>query len=627
MLKYLKNKFKKAVLYLIEKIEVYEYKNFDLDEDDITKKIINTLSTHGKWEIETDTGYHPVSDVHLTQPYKIWKIQTESGKILEGADNHIVFDSLMNEVFIRDLKLNDFIQTKDGLEKIITISKSKNKISMFDLTVDSQDHRYYTNDILSHNTITSGIFLAWYLCFHFDRNILIVANKQATAGEIVSKIKEIVKNLPFFLKPGVVSGGALGLSFDNGCRLFSQATTKTAAIGYTIHLLYADEFAHIQENYVVPFYRSIYPTLSSSKVSKIVITSTPNGINLFHKIYKGAVEKTNRYNPIRIDWWEVPGRDEEWKAQEIANLGSPELFEQEYGNKFLASSTMLLDAKIVEFTARIVKPYAWKELHDVKLENDQYTHLKWFPSFDPNKIWDNSDRFVLSIDLADGVGRDYTVINIFKLTPFSIARIRKSKTIKDESDFFSLVQVGAFHSNTNAIEEVADVLDMLLFDVFGPERTTTIVEMNFKGNYFVEKLAKNSEFYPELLLHSKHSLKATNESMGVRYNKDNKQTFTRELKNLMNDKRIVITSEETFEELTQFGLNEKGSYSGQGSHDDLAMSCVSLISYFDSYDFYEHVEDTIDTVQENIHKAMYKKLEDIDNDNDYIDTIRWLGSQ
>jgi len=478
-------------------------------------------------------------------------------------------------------------------------------------------------------TITSGIFLAWYLCFHFDRNVLIVANKQATAGEIVSKIKTIIQNLPFFLKPGVVAGGALGLRFDNGCRLFSQATTKTAAIGFTIHLLYADEFAHIQNNFITPFYRSIYPTLSSSQVSKIIISSTPNGINLFHKIYKGssAMEGTNSYKGIRVDWWEVPGRDEAWKEQEIANLGSPELFEQEYGNKFLASSTMLLSAKIIEFMARISTAYQWTEIYDTILDNHQYEGLKWHPSFDPNKIWSNTDKFVISVDLADGVGRDYTVFNIFQLESSSVAKIRQIKNFNEEQDFFRLRQVGRFHSNIRSIEDSAEILDMLLFDVFTPEMVSVVLEMNFKGNYMLEKLSKNQDFYPEMFLHTKHSMKATRESIGVKLNRDNKQTYCRELKNLMDANKIVVTCEDTLEELATFGLDDRGNFSGQGTHDDLAMSCVNLITYFDSTDFYEHVEDTIDHIHEDIYNAIYKKIDEGGTDNDYLDTVRWFGNQ
>ena len=510
--------------------------------------------------------------------------------------------------------------TDEGIANIKMREYQKKMLSAF------QDNRFVIM-LASRQigkTITSGIFLAWYLCFHYDRNCLIVANKQATAGEIVSKIKTIIKNLPFFLKPGVNSGGQLGLTFDNGCRLFSQATTKTAALGYAIHLLYADEFAHIPNNLIVPFYRSIYPTLSSSKISKIIISSTPNGINLFHKIYTDAIEKVNAYTPIRVDWWEVPGRDDAWKDQEIANLGSPELFEQEYGNKFIANSTMLLSGRIVELSLRIAKSFIWKEIFETELLNEEYNHLSWHPNFDPNNI-NSDDKFIISVDLSDGVGRDYTAFTIFKLGIQSIPKIRKLKEFNDETDFFRLTQVGKFHSNITSVEQASTILDMLIFNVFDSENITVILEMNFKGNYFLERLRRNIEFYDGILLYSKHTLKAAAEQPGVKLNKDNKQLFCRELKTLMNDCRIIVTDVDTISELSQFGLTDKGSYQGQGSHDDLAMTCVNLVTYFDSNDFIENVEDTIDYFDNKITSAIYKKIGDDDADDAHINLIKWFG--
>jgi hypothetical protein len=476
-------------------------------------------------------------------------------------------------------------------------------------------------------TVTSSIFIAWYLCFHFDRNALIVANKQATTSEIVSKVRTVLKNLPFFLRPGVIGGGVTGMSFDNGCRLLSQATTKTAAIGFTIHLLFADEFAHIHANFLTSFYRSVYPTLSSSKVSRIIICSTPNGLNLFHKIYKGAVEKTNAYHPIRVDWWEVPGRDEAWRAQEVANLGSEELFQQEYGNKFLATSTTLLESSTLEFLAKIQTEFVYKDIYATELLDEDYTSLVWHPKFDPNTNWLESDKFIISVDIADGVGRDYTVMNIFKLEVMSPSQIKRKKNFNEEQDFFRLRQVGMYHSNTESIERVTPILDMLIFDVLGADNVSVVMEMNFKGNYLVEKVSKNPEFYPEIFLHTTHTLKATSLSLGVKLNKDNKQTYCRELKTLMRDKRIVTFEEKTLEELQSFGINEKGLFSGRGSHDDIAMSCVNLVNYFDSTDFYEHVESIIDSIEEKSRNAIYKKFEESPNDGDHLDTIRWFGNQ
>ena len=194
-------------------------------------------------------------------------------------------------------------------------------------------------------SIMSSIFLVWYLLFNHDKNAMILANVGDTAEELMDKIKSIIRGLPFFLKPGTMVNNVMSMRFDNGCRIIAKTTTKTSGIGFTIHFLYMDEFAHINPSFMEAFFRSTYPTVSSSKVSRIIITSTPNGMNKFYEMYSDAVKKQNTFNPIRVDWWQVPGRDDAWKQNEISNLGSEELFNQEYGNQFLSSSTLLLSSK------------------------------------------------------------------------------------------------------------------------------------------------------------------------------------------------------------------------------------------------------------------------------------------
>src|SRR5690606_27216988 len=137
---------------------------------------------------------------------------------------------------------------------------------------------------------------------------LVVANKYATTIEILDKIKNIIQYLPFFLKPGVIVNNLDTMKFDNNCSIIGQATTKSTGIGLSINLLYLDEFAHIPDNFVDSFYRSLYPTLSAMPSAKIIITSTPNGMNKFHDIYIAAVLKKNDFKAFRVDWWDVPGR-------------------------------------------------------------------------------------------------------------------------------------------------------------------------------------------------------------------------------------------------------------------------------------------------------------------------------
>ena len=457
-------------------------------------------------------------------------------------------------------------------------------------------------------TVTSSIFIAWYLCFHFDRNVMIVANKMATTTEIVDKVKTIIKNLPFFVKPGCTSAGATGMRFDNGCRLYSQATTKTAAIGFTIHLLYADEFAHIHPNFLQQFYRSIYPTLSSSKISRIIISSTPNGMNLFYELYSGALEGKNSYHPIRVDWWQVPGRDEKWKAQEIANLGSEELFNQEYGNQFLASSRLLLPGTVLEFLHRVSKKYVYKDHEAFYADPELFKDMTWHPDFDPASI-DKGEKFVIAVDIGDGVGRDFSILNVFHLEPQSRAMIRKIKDWRDETGFFRLKQVGLFRSNVVSVEDLSRVLEALMFEVFDSEDVKTVMEINFKGNLVFERVGRNKNFFPETFLHTKHSMSAPVLKPGVKMQKDNKEIYCRELRNLAIAKKVLITEERTVIELASFGINSAGSYSSQIGNDDVAMSCVNLVSYFDTTDFYDMVEDMYDSTDEAVKNEIQAAIE------------------
>ena len=259
-------------------------------------------------------------------------------------------------------------------------------------------------------SITSAIILVWYLLFNHDKNAMILANVGSTAEELMDKIKSIVKGLPWFLKPGMVVNNVMSMKFDNGCRAIAKTTTKTSAIGFTIHFLYMDEFAHIHPNFIESFFRSTYPTVSSSQVSRIIITSTPNGQNKFWEIYQGAMTGDNTFNPIRVDWWQVPGRDEEWKRKEIANLGSEELFNQEYGNQFLSSSTLLLGSKELQKIKSNEVEYVWKEVDALDDLQVGYENFRWHPKFDPNSTDPTGKRFVLSIDLAGGGGGDFTVL-------------------------------------------------------------------------------------------------------------------------------------------------------------------------------------------------------------------------
>ncbi len=466
-------------------------------------------------------------------------------------------------------------------------------------------------------SITSAVILVWYLLFNHDKNAMILANVGSTAEELMDKIKAIIKGLPFFLKPGIIVNNVMSMKFDNGCRAIAKTTTKTSAIGFTIHFLYMDEFAHIHPNFIESFFRSTYPTVSSSKVSRIIITSTPNGMNKFHDIYQGAVMGENSFNPVRVDWWQVPGRDDEWKKQEIANLGSEELFNQEYGNQFLSSSTLLLGSNELKKIKSNETEYVWREIDVLDDANINYENFRWHPKFcNGNGDIDFTGKtFVISIDLAGGGKGDYTVLNVFKVVPLPRKIIEALDDFQDEADFFGLLQIGVYRDNEIQIEDFKKLVEILITKVFDRERIKILLEMNFKGELLLDKIINNDDIPQEIFLYTKHTESARVAKPGIKYNEKNKERYCELLRILTRGNRIILNEKTwTIPELFSFGLTGKGTYSSQSGHDDVAMTVVNLSALFDGNGFIDLISEIYDELDEDYKELIESKLEDTDQE-------------
>jgi len=302
---------KEIIIFLIQLIEMYEFRNINTDEKNPLKKIIDIISIE-KF-VKTDYGNTPVSEILRTIPLQRYELELENGNKIECADTHIVYCKNHTPKIILDITKNDEVITTSGLSKVKHVKKLRGKLSMFDITIDGPEPSYYTSNILSHNTISAAIVILHYVLFNNDKSCMIVANKGKTVIEIISKIKGIYKLLPFFLKQGIVNWNEKSLAFENGCRIQTENRTKEPSIGFTIDFLYLDEFAKVPDNIVEAYYGAVVPTVSSVNNSKIIITSTPDGFNLFHKLLIGAEKEEddpekNMYEAMRVYWHQVKGR-------------------------------------------------------------------------------------------------------------------------------------------------------------------------------------------------------------------------------------------------------------------------------------------------------------------------------
>ena len=465
-------------------------------------------------------------------------------------------------------------------------------------------------------TVIAAVFILHNAIFNYDKNIGISANKFATAVEIMDKIKEMMDYLPFFLKPGVKVNNQSMMVFDNGCRIIAQATTKKSFIGFTIHTLYLDEFAHVEPHILDEFYENIMPTVSSMEDSKIIITSTPNGYNKFFDIYQGAVDGRNSYYPIRVDWWQVPGRDEKWRNKMIEDCGGEDEFMRQYGNSFLSTgNTLLSPDSLAKLQQNRIK-YKRKELVEIEKNwDDEYVNLLFHPDFDIKEFSNPTKRWVMSIDLSEGGGGDNSILNIFRLQEKNeelIESIKSNDKDKEKSDFFQLEQVGRFKSNTCNLETLAKLVYVIVMKVIGSDNIRIVCEYNAFGGEFIRLIQSvfgdKNEFDMSTILKFKHSQEALKPKYGLKVRSDNKPVLCIKLKGMIADDSIIVTDDDTVSEFEVFS-KIGNSWKASRDHDDLAMSVVDISAIFDHPYFEVMMEEVI---SENL-----QKIYDEEMDNQY----------
>ena len=465
-------------------------------------------------------------------------------------------------------------------------------------------------------TTTIAAYFAWYLCFHTDRNLAILANKQVTAFEIVNKVMDVFRGLPFFLKPGIVRAGATGMSLDNGCMLTSQATTKTAVLGFAIHVLYIDEFAHIQQNIAREFWRAVYPTLSSSVVSQCILSSTPYGQdNLFFEIWDKSVKGQNSFVNKIVNYYEVPEHDDEWADHFRKDFGEDE-FAQEFELKFDIKTNNLLTGSQLKWLRRLKEKYKYKhqELYKTQLDSELYEKLQWRNDFDPNRDVDiKNDRYVISVDIAEGKDidekkdSDYNIASIHKVKLKSLAKLRTLR--KDEhkiQNMFRLEQVGLYRDNFNDEDVMAKVCKAIVFDQFHEDNVKMVIEMNFNGKSFLKEFSAHDKFHDGCVMRSYHTAPVPGEKPPKRKSgfkvRSDKEYFVKLGKKLIESRTLIPTEEETFFEFNAFGRSKDGKYKGIARHDDTVMAELNLARFYQEPEYFDWLYDFIDGLEDSPEK-------------------------
>ena len=561
-------------------------------------KTIEEIELPDSISILTDTGFEPVSRLMISKPFEIYKITLDNGYWLECADEHIVFDRQGNEVFVKDLKIGDLILTDTGRNAVVKIEVDKTRVCMSDITVDSVNHTFYSNGILSHNSTTTAIYCLWMILFHPDKNALILSKSGPAGKDLISKIKDMYAYLPYYLKCGTMKWNQSEISFDNNSNIATEAFSSTAGLGKTINFLILDEFAWCPANEVELFYNNIIPTVTTISDSNVCIMSTQNGFNLFYKIWKNSIEKKSIYAPFKVDWHQVPQfnpktkewekRTEAWKNMMVGILGSEEAFQYQYGTQFSASDACLVSR---ETLSRIHSTEVlFEQLHDDDLFIPELKYFKIHPEFKLEYFKDQNRSFIVLVDLAEGGGADYTVFNIFEIT------------IENNKPVFS--QVAYWSSNVVDIEKSSLVFWVLFNTILSQQNTIVSIEWNTYGALFYNYLTMlneptllqeymfraslGQELDLSIIVHYKKgqsdediagigSFKNSKTIPGIRWSAMTKRTGCALLKMSLESGETQLYDIVQIGELENFeDKNGNGSYKASYGHDDMMMTLVQI---------------------------------------------------
>lgn len=456
-------------------------------------------------------------------------------------------------------------------------------------------------------TTTSAVFMLHYILFNVDKNALVLGNKRKTAVEILDKAKKIYFELPYFLKPGIYKWNEGEIVLDNGCRLMAEATTVNSGISFTFHCVLADEFAHVAPNILDSFYNNLFPTITAAK-ARFMITSTQNGYNLFCRLYKAAEAGISEYSAFKTDWYEVPEwdpdkkcwvkRDEAWHKLQVANYGSEEAFNKQFGTNFDVSANTLINQKIIQKRNLRLVDFVEKEMPGVP-----YSYAwKWHPNFDP--IDCKNSYIVMTTDIAEGGGGDSTVCCVHRLI---------------EPGTNKLECIGYFKSNLLDREKATLSIQVFACLMCHNDRTLLSFERNIYGEMFVKQMNENTEKglpgckdFDESIFVKYYNESGTRFNYGVKITTGNKTAHCMLYKEEYEKDSIINDATDYMIELNNFMDNGNGKYAASFGHDDMVMAEIQVTFVKDTLQ-YKLLKDDFETgYNVNTSDYIYNAFEEYD---------------
>lgn len=446
------------------------------------------------------------------------------------------------------------------------------------LQVDNENHLFLAGKTLipTHNTVVVSVYSLWYAIFNGDKTIGIVSNKQASAVDILNRIKIIYSELPSWLKPGITEYNKLNITFDNGTKIMVSATSEDAFRGRTLNLLFCDELGFVRSGIADNFWAANYPAIAASQESKIIIISTPNGMyNLYHRLWSDAEKGFNTFIPITAHYSEIPERDDKWAEEQLKNLGRRR-FTQEILCEFLGSVNTVIDAETLEKLYDDIKEPI---LIDMKGRFNVYEK--------PVK----GGTYVIGVDQSKGTGEHYSTCQVFKIN--SIKPV-------------SFEQVAVFKDNLTGIYEFSEIVNRLSIYY---NNAYSMVENNAEGSVIVNRLWWDFENGGLVNSGSKTV------DLGIRATKSTKPKAVLLLKKLIEDGSISIVDRDTVYELSSF-IEENGRFHGKDMPDDL-VSAMYWATYILNMNIFDESFEFDKKQEEDTDVDIWGVLSDVQSNDDF----------
>jgi len=408
-----------------------------------------------------------------------------------------------------------------------------------------------------------------------DYKVAVLANKQKTATEILDRIKLAYERLPMWMKQGVVEWNKTSVKFENGSKIIASSTSATAVRGDSFNYIMLDEFAFVPNNIADEFFASVYPTISSGKTSKIVIVSTPKGMNMYYKIWKDALAGRNPYKAIEVKWWEVPGRDEAWKETTKRALGSERLWLAEYECEFLGSEDTL------------IRPTKLSSLayDDPKAATPEGLMIYKEPEKD--------HIYTITVDTSRAIGLDYHAFIVLDVTkmPYQI--------------------VARFRNNTMPVMLLPNMIASVAYRY---NEAHLLVEMNDTGQQVSDILHEELE-YENLItttIKGKKGQRATGFGVGrvqygVKMSNQIKKTGCLVLKEMVEGDKMILTDFDVISELSTF-VSEKASYGASEGYNDDLVSCLVLFCWLSTQSYFRDLVNT--DIRRKLMEEKIRKMEE-----------------